>query len=53
MVVVKSEFCCRLQPVEGEGQETIAVLVEVSVIVSKGAPGVCTAKRLQNPPVRE
>ena len=52
--VPKLEFCCKLNPVEGDGQETIAVLVCVSVTVSSGAPGVCTAAiRLQKPPVTE
>ena len=34
---------CRFHPVEGEGQETCAVFVLVSVMLSTGAPGVCTA----------
>src|SRR5216684_1623790 len=51
LVVLKSVFCCRLKPVEGAGQETTAVLVEVRKIFSSGAPGVCSAKRAQNPPM--
>ena len=47
-------FCCRLKPVEGEGHDTNAVFVVVSVMESNGAPGVCTTEsKLQNPPVME
>jgi hypothetical protein len=28
LVVVKSEFCCNVQPVEGDGQETVTLLPE-------------------------
>ena len=40
---LRSLFCWRLHPVEGEGQETIVVLVVVSVMVKSGAPGIGTA----------
>ena len=44
-------FCCRFQPVEGEGQETATVLVVVRKMESNGAPGVCTAAMMpQKPP---
>ena len=47
-------FCCRVNPVEGEGQEIMAVLVGVIEIESNGEPGVCTTeRRLQKPPVME
>ena len=47
-------FCCNTKSVEGDGQETIAVLVAVIVMASNGAPGVCTTEsKLQNPPVTE
>ena len=36
LVVLRSEFCCKLQPVEGEGQLTTAVLVVVSEMESFG-----------------
>jgi hypothetical protein len=36
-------FCCRFQPVEGEGQKTATVFVVVWAMESNGAPGVCTA----------
>jgi len=38
-------FCCRMNPVEGDGHETIAVFVLVSVMASKGAPGVCRTEK--------
>src|SRR6266853_112717 len=38
-VVLRYEFCWREKPGEGAGQTTTAVFVVVSV----GAPGVCTA----------
>ena len=51
--VVKSEFCCNVQPVEGYGHETFTVLPEC-VMVEVGAPAVCTTEmRLKNPPVSE
>src|SRR5437016_14458008 len=54
IAVLRFVFCCRLYPVEGEGQKTIAVLVEVSRIVSNGAPGVWTTEnKLQKPPTTE
>ena len=53
LVVVKLAFCWRLNPVEGNAHETRALLVAVSAIVSNGAPGVCTANKLQKPPTRE
>jgi hypothetical protein len=31
-VVLRSEFCCGLRPVEGEGQETSAVLVAAKML---------------------
>ena len=47
-------FCCRFHPVEGDGQETVTVLVVVRKMVSNGAPGVCTPEsRLQKPPSKE
>ncbi len=47
-------FCCGLNPVEGDGQETIAVFVLVMEIASEIAPGLCTSESsLQKPPVRE
>src|SRR5579872_3920099 len=51
--VFRSAFCCREKPAEGAGHEMRTVFVLVSEMASKGAPGVCTAMRLQNPPVRE
>ena len=42
-VVARLAFICKLQPVEGEGQYTIAVFVVVSLMLKTGAPGVCTA----------
>ncbi len=52
LVVLRFVFCCRLNPVEGYAHETSVVLVVASVIVSNGAPGVCTAEsKLQNPSV--
>ncbi len=32
-------FCCNVQPVDGDGQETARVLVVVRLIVSAGARG--------------
>ena len=52
-VVLRLVFCCNVKPVEGDGQETSAVLVSVSLIVNKGAPGVWTTNSDQNPPVSE
>ena len=53
LVVVKSEFCCNVQPVEGDGQETVTLFPEW-VMVNNGAPDVCnTPIKLQNPPVSE
>ena len=53
-VLMPLVFCCKLKPVEGDSQETIAVLVEVMVMASSGTPGVCTTEsKLQKPPVRE
>ena len=47
-------FCSSAKPVEGNGDETMAVFVVVSVTVSVGAPGVCTAAMMdQNPPSTE
>ncbi len=47
-------FCCKVQPVEGDGQVTATVFVAVRVMESSGAPGVCTTEsKLQNPPVNE
>ena len=47
-------FCCKVNPAEGDGQDTIAVFEAVRLIVSSGAPGVWTVERkLQNPPVSE
>ena len=47
-------FCCKLNPVEGDGQETKAVFVAVSMMLKKGRPGVWTTEsKLQKPPVKE
>ena len=48
----RSGFCCKTKPVEGEGQEMMTVEGgELRVIVSRGAPGVCTAAMIpQKPP---
>ena len=47
-------FCCSVKPVEGDGHETIAVFVAVTVMASNGAPGDCTTdSKLQKPPVTE
>jgi hypothetical protein len=47
-------FCCRVNPAEDDGQDTIAVFEVVRLIVSSGAPAVWTVERkLQNPPVSE
>ena len=35
-------FTCKLEPVEGEGQNTATVFVVVRAMESNGAPGVCT-----------
>ena len=46
-------FCCRFQPVEGDGQETATVLVVVWKTDNQGAPGVGTAAMMpQKPPSR-
>lgn len=37
---LRSEFCCKENPVEGDGQDTTTVLVCVKRMVSSGAPGV-------------
>jgi len=38
-VVVRLVFCCKVQPVDGDGQETHTVLVVVSAMARAGAPG--------------
>ncbi len=49
--VVRLVVCCKFQPVEGDGQETMAVFVIVIEMVSAGAPAVGTAEmRAQKPP---
>ena len=49
--VPKFEFCCKVNPVDEEGQETTTALVGVKVIVKGGAPGVGTAEIMpQKPP---
>ena len=54
LVVPRAGFCSSAKPVEGNGHETTAVFVVVSVTVSVGAPGVCTAAMmLQKPPSTE
>ena len=53
VVVARLVFACKLKPVEGEGQETITVFVLVILMLKIGAPGVCTAYKLQKPPVSE
>jgi len=51
--VLKLEFCCKVNPIEGEGQETITLLPEC-VTVRSGEPAVWTTEiRLQKPPVSE
>ena len=40
VVALRSPFCCNVKPVEGDGHETMAVLVGVSRMLSSGAPGV-------------
>ena len=52
-VVLRSAFCWRMKPVDGEGHETVAALADVGRMVNSGVPGVCTAMRDQNPPVSE
>lgn len=42
VAVARLVFCCRFQPVEGDGQDTIAVFVVVSKMVSAGALVICT-----------
>src|SRR5688572_13100645 len=51
-VVFSSEFCCNAKSAE-EGQDTSAVFVAVSWMVSSGAPVVCTANSDQKPPTSE
>ena len=47
-------FCCKVKPVEVDGQETIAVFELVRLMERRGAPGVWTTEnKLQNPPVSE
>src|SRR5262245_57225224 len=53
VVALRSPFCCNVKPVEGDDHETMAVLVVVRRMLNNGAPGVCTAKSDQNPPVNE
>ena len=43
LAVARLVFTSRLNPAEGEGQYTIAVLVAVSAMPNTGAPGVCKA----------
>src|SRR6266545_7948107 len=50
---LRSLFCCRTKPSDGDGQRITAALVEVSRMVSSGASGLCTANSDQNPPARE
>jgi len=54
LVAAKSGFCCNVQPVEGDGQETVTVeSCGLRAIVSSGAPGVCTAAaKAQKPPCK-
>ena len=40
LVVVRFAFCCKTNPVEGEGHEMSTLLVGVREIESNGAPGV-------------
>ena len=45
--------CCKIQPVEGDGHETVMLRPEY-VMVKVGAPAVCTTEiKLQKPPVNE
>src|SRR5262245_7576403 len=51
---LRSEVCCRMNPADGEGHETVtAGYCGSSVMVKSGAPGVCTAKSDQKPPWNE
>ena len=34
LVVVKSEFCCNVQPVEGDGQETVTLVPEWVIVAT-------------------
>ena len=53
LAVVKSGFCCNVQPVEGYGHEIFTLLPEC-VMVNVGAPAIWTTEiKLQNPPVNE
>jgi hypothetical protein len=52
LVVPKTAFCWSENPVEGAGQATTTVFVELSTTRNSGAPGVWTATMLQNPPSR-
>ena len=48
------EACCKVNPLEGDGQETTTVFVCVRRIVNAGAPGVSTALMIpQKPPANE
>ena len=52
--VVRLAFCWRTKPADGDGHETIALLVLVNVMLSIGAPGVgTTVSKLQKPLVSE
>lgn len=46
LVVFWSLFCCKSKPVEGKGHDTTTVLVDVRVMLSKGAPGIWMAVRI-------
>lgn len=48
----RSGFSCSPKPLEAEGHEMMK-LDPAGVMVSSGDPGVCTAIKLQNPPVSE
>ena len=52
--VYKEEFSCSTKPVDGDGQHTTSVLVELWVMLNSGAPGAWTAATmLQKPPISE
>lgn len=50
-VVFKSEFAWSENPVDGAGQATTTVFVDVRTTRNRGAPGLCTAAMIpQKPP---
>jgi len=53
LVVLRLPFCCNVNPVAEDGQETMTVFVGVRRIFNEGKPGVGTVKTCQNPPLSE